>query len=570
MFTTHMKQEGNTLLVPKDTFKYNRYYQIMCHAENAMHVGQNSMRIKTQKQQSKVNLQVEPANFGIADTTQFTFTVSKQLEREEDGLFCEFFQRLDGSDVRIDDIYRDVEFTKESEEIMVILHMQQKDSQSENVQVQAFCKNQDRSVQYIKTITVFLKKQVEISEEVEVVEKEASLANYIDPRGIAIFGSTMNDGQKIHLFQEMIDQINEALRDRSQSQEELAMLTKQVVSMIPSALIINPQKVSALHRDMEQIVTEQLIGDQSPSWIDADSLTTEAFEHLTEAASLLIQEDKLSQASLMQAIQVGLLRSSGEINTQRDLVIETDNFGVSALRFNTENENNISLNVESTGESAQVMIRGKLPIDELKDVILSSALYRELLWDFGRDYNPIAIQINAHEVEDSGTNMSVKPITVKDLEEPILFKLPMDEGVSLTCAYLDEIANQWQALRCPYESYGDSIATCCTTHLSKFALVPTEYLQVITGEATPIETPLYTTRYLIGCVIALSIMVVLLCCLARQILFLRSEKKLYQSINSQVRASDLHTENDFATEEKQTGRQTTTGLMNAPATARPE
>jgi hypothetical protein len=144
----------------------------------------------------------------------------------------------------------------------------------------------------------------------------------------------------------------------------------------------------------------------------------------------------------MQAIQVGILRSSGEINTQRDLVIETDNFGVSALRFNTENEN-ISLNVESTGESAQVMIRGKLPFDNLKDVILSSALYRELLWDFGRDYNPIAIQINAHEVEDFGRNVSVKPITVKDLEEPILFKLPMDEGVSLTCAYLDETANQW-------------------------------------------------------------------------------------------------------------------------------
>ena len=86
------------------------------------------MRIKTQKQQSKVNLQVEPANFGIADTTQFTFTVSKQLEREEDGLFCEFFQRLGDADVRIDDTYRAVEFTNESEEIMVILHMQQRDS----------------------------------------------------------------------------------------------------------------------------------------------------------------------------------------------------------------------------------------------------------------------------------------------------------------------------------------------------------------------------------------------------------------------------------------------------------
>ena len=39
IFTSHMTQDANTLLVPKDTFKYNRYYQVMCHAENAMNAG---------------------------------------------------------------------------------------------------------------------------------------------------------------------------------------------------------------------------------------------------------------------------------------------------------------------------------------------------------------------------------------------------------------------------------------------------------------------------------------------------------------------------------------------------
>jgi len=171
---------------------------------------------------------------------------------------------------------------------------------------------------------------------------------------------------------------------------------------------------------------------------------------------------------------------------------------------------------------------------------------------------------------DSGTNMFVRPIAVRDLETPIFFELPMDQDLSLTCAYLDEVANQWEALKCPGESYGDTTATCCTSHLSKFALVPTEYLQILAGEAKPVETPLFSTRYLIGCAIAFSVMLLALGCLAKQILNLRSETRLYQSIHSQVRASDLHTENEFATEEKQTGRQTTAGLMNAPVTARLE
>ena len=103
----------------------------------------------------------------------------------------------------------------------------------------------------------------------------------------------------------------------------------------------------------------------------------------------------------------------------------------------------------------------------------------------------------------------------------------MDQNVALTCAYLDEVAQQWQALQCPSESYEGSTATCCTTHLSKFALVPTEYLQIITGEIMPVESPMFTTRYLVGCVVAISIMLVLLGCVAKQIVNLRTEQKLY-------------------------------------------
>jgi hypothetical protein len=101
---------------------------------------------------------------------------------------------------------------------------------------------------------------------------------------------------------------------------------------------------------MEEAVSKQLVGDQKRSNIGADTLTSEAFEHLAEAASLLVQEDRLMQPSLMEAVQVGILRSSGEISTQKELVIETENFGVSAVRFSVESDE-ASLKVESTGET---------------------------------------------------------------------------------------------------------------------------------------------------------------------------------------------------------------------------
>jgi hypothetical protein len=128
-----MRQDGSTLTIPKDTFKYNRSFQVMCYAQNANYFGHGSLRIRTPKQFSKVNLDVEPANFGVSGITQFTFLVNKDLEKSDAPLFCEFFQRYHGVDVRVDDIERPVEYTKTTENIVISLSMSSAELKSENV-----------------------------------------------------------------------------------------------------------------------------------------------------------------------------------------------------------------------------------------------------------------------------------------------------------------------------------------------------------------------------------------------------------------------------------------------------
>jgi hypothetical protein len=91
MYGIDVRRDGNTLTIPKDTFKYNRSFLVQCSAESARFIGQGSLRLKTPKQYSKVNLEVEPASFGVSGVTQFTFLVTKDLEMSESPLFCELF-----------------------------------------------------------------------------------------------------------------------------------------------------------------------------------------------------------------------------------------------------------------------------------------------------------------------------------------------------------------------------------------------------------------------------------------------------------------------------------------------
>jgi hypothetical protein len=201
-------------------------------------------------------------------------------------------------------------------------------------------------------------------------------------------------------------------------------------------------------------------------------------------------------------------------------------------------------------------------------------------WDFGTDYNPVVLEVSAYEALETrnGKNMIVKPIEVKDLEEPILLKMPVDAGESLTCAYLDEVARQWKALNCPQEHFTDSVATCCTTHLSKFALVRTEYLDVVSGNAKAVEVEAFSTANIVGCLIGFVILIVAVGCTTRQLHVLNNERKHYQKLKLQVLHSSqcIDTERKeltiFADDVKPTPRNdepaihTDHGMLNAPDT----
>ena len=68
---------------------------------------------------------------------------------------------------------------------------------------------------------------------------------------------------------------------------------------------------------------------------------------------------------------------------------------------------------------------------------------------------------------------------VSDLDQEITIELPTVEGRDLTCAYFNEEAGDWEALKCANEVVTEASITCCTDHLTRFALVPIEYLEVV-------------------------------------------------------------------------------------------
>ena len=294
----------------------------------------------------------------------------------------------------------------------------------------------------------------------------------------------------------------------------------------------------------------------------------------------------------MQALELGMARASAEINTSEQMEVTTVNFSGSAFRFSprwesSEGDSFAEMTIPSSefSEDAAVVIQDTLVFEEYPDVVLSSLLYRELAWDFGTDYNPVVLEVKAYEAMETanGRSMLVKPIEVSRLEEPILLKIPLDSGVPLTCAYMDEVAQQWKALNCPQEHFSDSVATCCTTHLSKFALVRTEYLDVISGNAKAVEVSAFTTINLVGCLIGVFVLLVSAGCLIRQVAIYRSERKQYRQLNKQV-GVDLHDAEGYGTEQKclpsyaedakpvhrrvetNTPLRTDDGMLNAPNT----
>lgn len=115
----------------------------------------------------------------------------------------------------------------------------------------------------------------------------------------------------------------------------------------------------------------------------------------------------------------------------------------------------------------------------------------------------------------------------------------------LTCAFYNEQAGDWESLKCDNEVATDEHITCCTDHLTRFALVPVEYLEVVREvqkleekqiEAEPAKIELtdqgrgINVKYLIGCVCAFFTLVGTLFCLGKQIFAFKTEKKRYEQL----------------------------------------
>ena len=176
---------------------------------------------------------------------------------------------------------------------------------------------------------------------------------------------------------------------------------------------------------------------------------------------------------------------------------------------------------------------------------MQAVLYEDKQTDFA-GYNPLVIDVDMYRARNNNGQPQMHPIEVADLDKEITIQLPAVEGVDLTCAYFNEQAGDWEALNCANEVVTDEHITCCTDHLTRFALVPIEYLEVVRvvqqieenqiEQVKTVDVVLsdsgrgINTKYLIGCICALVTLVATVLCLAKQICAFKTEKKRYEQL----------------------------------------
>jgi hypothetical protein len=208
-----------------------------------------------------------------------------------------------------------------------------------------------------------------------------------------------------------------------------------------------------------------------------------------------MQHSPTTQLKLLEGVLIGFLRSSADFAHDEQNQVVTDSFGGSSLKVNPDDR--LARNVQgealavvtiTTAESdrpASVKVADSLAFEGFGPVLFTALFYREKAWDFGTDYDPAVLELDVYTVSDqvlSGIPAFIK-IDVRDLEEPIFYTIPRDEGIELTCAYFDEQLQDWEPLNCPEEHSSPHTTTCCARSDAKVALISTEYLQVSRGTA---------------------------------------------------------------------------------------
>lgn len=93
VFLNSMRQDKNKLTISENQLRFDREYSIKCEAVGAKARGEASHRFKTVEKASDVKLLVQPGTIGVAETTVFTLTATKQANED---LHCKFFLEIPG------------------------------------------------------------------------------------------------------------------------------------------------------------------------------------------------------------------------------------------------------------------------------------------------------------------------------------------------------------------------------------------------------------------------------------------------------------------------------------------
>lgn len=156
---------------------------------------------------------------------------------------------------------------------------------------------------------------------------------------------------------------------------------------------------------------------------------------------------------------------------------------------------------------------------DYSDVVVQAILYEDKLTDFA-GYSPLVLDVEMYQARNNAGKTQIAPLKVSDLDQEIQIRLPNNKEKTLTCAFYNEDIQDWESLKCSNEIVTDGHITCCTNHLTRFALVPAEYLEIATqkdGETIELSESSrgINFKYLAGCIIAFVTLVGTLLCLGK-------------------------------------------------------
>lgn len=278
-------------------------------------------------------------------------------------------------------------------------------------------------------------------------------------------------------------------------------------------------------------------------------MDVQSLQSLVESVAIIVENLPRSQVNLIEAMKVALLRDLALVDGQEQ-AFTTKHFSVAQLRRPetvTSTEGPLfEMDVTSNENVASIAVPRDAFFAEMSDIVLQAFLFEDKLVDFS-GYNPLIFDIEMFEASKTRTGKTkVSPVKVADLSSEIHVKLPTMGDRPLTCAFYNEDDSDWEALKCDSElPVSEDSITCCTRHLTRFALVPAEYLEIVNTIQKTEEKVIereevaqevkeapkgLNVKYLVGSICAVLTLAATLFCLGKQILALKTEKRRYEQL----------------------------------------